>query len=174
MNSFASPFGEHSLTLVAGVFDDAVPAERLAARLRHEPGLHTVVIHPHDRKTARKLEPEQRGIGRTLLRSHALLMPLGALCGGVVALGLVHLPWEAAAASPGFTALFLGAMGAFLGGLAAGLLTLRPDRGIVIRRIRDALAHGRHAVIVHPASRTHAQFAMAAVQQAGAVPVRSL
>ncbi|NML17601.1 hypothetical protein [Azohydromonas caseinilytica] len=169
-----TPFGEHSLTLVAGVFDDPDRAEQVAESLRHDPGLHTTVIHPGDEQVSRKLEPEQRGIWRTLLRSHALLMPAGALLGLVVALWLVAAGWPAAAGSPYFTLLFLGLMGAFFGGMVAGLLTLRPDHAIVIRRVRAALARGRHAVVVHPLNEMRARAAMAALQRAGVMPLRSL
>jgi hypothetical protein len=54
-NSPLSPFGEHSLTLVAGVFDDEQSAEKAAASLRQAPGLHTTVLHPGDRRIGRKL-----------------------------------------------------------------------------------------------------------------------
>ncbi|WP_157272025.1 hypothetical protein [Azohydromonas aeria] len=174
MTSRLSPFGEHSLTLVAAVFDDPDEAEQVAATLRHDAGLHTAVIHPGDDRATRKLEPEQRGIWRTLLRSHALFIPAGALVGVVVALGLIFAGWPAALESPFFAMLFLAMMGAFFGGMLAGLLTLRPDHGVVIRRVRTALARGGHAVVVHPMNELRARAAMATLQRAGAVPVRSL
>ena len=169
-----TPFGEHSLTLVAGVFEDPVRAEQVAESLRHDPGLHTTVLHPGDEQAVRKLEPEQRGIWRTLLRSHALFMPAGALLGLVVAWLLVAAGWPAAADSPFFTMLFLGLMGTFFGGMLAGLLTLRPDHAVVIRRVRTALARGRHAVVVHPMNEMRARAAMSALQRAGVMPMRSL
>jgi hypothetical protein len=174
MTSRFSPFGEHSLTLVAGVFEDPASAEQVANELRHDPGLHTTVIHPGDDLAARKLEPEQRGIWRTLLRSHALFMPAGAVAGALVALALTAAGWPAVLDSPFFAMLFLGMMGAFFGGMVAGLLTLRPDHGVVIRQVRAALARGGHAVVVHPLNEMRARTAMAALQRAGVVPVRSL
>lgn len=173
MHAPLSPFGEHSLTLVAAVFDDPARAEQAAAALRHEPGQHTTVIRPGDARAARKLEPEQHGIWRTLLRSHALFMPAGALVGALAALALAAF-WPAAASSPYFTMLFLALMGGFFGGLVAGLLTLRPDHGIVIRRVRAALGRGACAVVVHPVNEMRARAAMAALERAGAVPLRSL
>lgn len=91
-----SPLGERAPTLVAGLFGDALRAERAAAELRREPGQHTLVIHPRDPQTARKLEPEQLGIWRTLVRSHALLMPLGGLLGVAAAAALSAGGWAAA------------------------------------------------------------------------------
>lgn len=169
-----SPFGEKSLTLVAGVFDTASTAERLAAQLRLEPGLHTVVVHPDDAQIARKLEPEEKGIWRTLLYSHALFMPLGAAIGALIAFGLILGQWPGAASAPLMTLLFLSLVGAFFGGFLAGLLTLRPDHGIVIRQVRAALRRGRHAVIVHPLNELRARKAVAAIERAGAAAVRSL
>lgn len=174
MTQLNSPFGEKSRTLVAGVFDTAHAAERLAAQLRYEPGLHTVVVHPDDAKIARKLEPEERGIWRTLLRSHAIFMPVGALIGAAIAFGLIHGQWPGAASSPVLATLFLSMMGAFFGGFTAGLLTLRPDHGIVIREVRSALGRGRHAVIVHPLSELRARAAVTAIERAGAAALRSL
>lgn len=173
-SSAFTPFGERSLTLVVGVFDDAARAEQVASQLRRQPGQHTFVLHPHDPRVARLLEPEQRGIWRTLVRSHATLMPLGALMGGVVAIGLSLGGWSAAARSPYFTMLFLGVAGLFLGGILAGLLTSRPDHGVVIRRARAALARGAHAVVVHPLSRLHTRAAVSTLEQAGAVAMRSV
>lgn len=168
-----TPFGEHSLTLVAAVFDNPSQAEQVAAALRHEPGLHSTVIHPGDQSVARKLEPEQHGIWRTLLRSHAVFMPVGAALGVVVALLLVAAGWPAAVESPFFAALFLALMGGFFGGMVAGLLTLRPDHAVVIRKVRAALARGGHAVVIHPMNEMRARAAMAALQRAGATPLRS-
>lgn len=173
-NSTLSPFGERSLTLVAGVFDDEQSAEQAAASLRQAPGLHTTVLHPGDRRIGRKLEPEQHGIWRTLLRSHALFMPAGALLGVAVALAMAAAGIRAVADSPYFAMGFLAMMGAFFGGLVAGLLTLRPDHAVVIRKVRAALARGAHAVVVHPMNEMRAQAAVAALRRAGAEPLRSL
>lgn len=174
MTDITSPFGEKSLTLVAGVFDTASTAERLAAQLRLEPGLHTLVVHPDDAHVARKLEPEEKGIWRTLLHSHALFLPLGALLGAAVAFGLIQGQWPGASSSPLMTTLFLSLIGLFFGGFIAGLLTLRPDHGIVIRQVRAALRKGRHAVIVHPLNELRARKAVAAIESAGAAALRTL
>jgi hypothetical protein len=162
-HSSLSPFGEHSLTLVAGVFEDEQSAERVAASLRQGPGLHTTVLHPGDRR-----------IWRTLWRSHALFMPAGALLGAAVALALAAAGLPAVASSPYFAMGFLAMMGLFFGGLLAGLLTLRPDHVVVIRRVRAALSRGAHAVVVHPMNEMRAQAAVAALRRAGAQPLRSL
>lgn len=171
-----SLFGERSLTLVAAAFNDRQRAETAASILKEDPDLYgqVAIVQPGDKHVGRKLEPENRGIWRTLVRSHVIL-GIGGLCVGLaVAAFLVALPWPAAADSPWFTALFAGVMGAFIGGMLGGLVTLRPDHGIVIRQVRDRLAHGQCAVIVHPLSESRAKDAFDILQGAGGAPVRSL
>lgn len=174
MNSFLSPFGERALTLVAGVFDSASAAEGMATRLQREPGLHTVVAHPGDADLDRKLEPESRGIGRTLLRSHLLLIPAGTLVGALVAQQMIYWQWAGADASPGLALLYMSVIGAFFGGMGAGAMTLRPDRSVVTRHVHAALQRGGHAVIVHPLNEVRARMAMRQLQVAGASAVRSI
>lgn len=164
-----SPFGERSLTLVAADFDDRDAALAAASSLQ---GDEVSVIAPGDPLAARKLEPDQRGIWRTLIRSHLILGAGGALIGVTVALALIA-GWAAAASSPLYTLVFGVVMGAFLGMIAAGVLTLRPDHARVIRRVHAALRRGRWAVVVRPLDGLHARSAYAALQAAGAHPMRS-
>lgn len=171
-----SPFGEQSLTLVAASFDDRVAAEQAASNLKADPALdgEVAVIAPGDPLVSRKMEPEQRGIWHTLVRSHVLLGAVGAVLGLAMALALIFAGWPAAADSPAFAILFLIVMGVFFGMMAGGLITLRPDHGFVIRRIRDALSKGRWAVVVRPLNESCAKTAFAKLQHAGAAPLRSL
>lgn len=169
-------FGERSLTLVAAAFNDRQRAETAASILKEDPALfgQVAIVQPGDPNVARKLEPEQRGIWRTLVRSHIILMAAGLLVGLAAAAFLISLPWPAAADSPWFTALFAGVMGTFMGGMIAGLITLRPDHGAVIRQVRDRLSHGQCAVVVHPLSEGRAKEAYDILEGAGGSPVRSL
>jgi hypothetical protein len=170
-----SPFGERSLTLVAADFEDRTSAERAAETLKRDPELdgEVAVIRPGDPLTSRKLEPEQRGIWWTLVRSHIVFGIAGAAAGAAIALMLIGT-WAAAADSPGFVTLFVTVMGAFFGMMIAGLVTLRPDHGIVIRQVREALGKGRYAVVVRPLDELRAQVAMARLRRFGAAPMRSL
>jgi hypothetical protein len=171
-----SVFGERSLTVVAAAFDDRRHAESAADDLRRKIDNigHVAVVSPDDTEVARKMEPEQRGIWRTLLRSHLILGIAGVLAGLLVAIGLVIAPWPAAADSPGLTALFAGTLGGFLGMMAGGLVTLRPDHGAVIRSMRGKLKHGQWGVVARPTSEASAERAVAALASAGGDPVRSL
>jgi len=171
-----SIFGERSLTVVAASFNDRRHAESAADELRrHVDDIGKVaVVSPGDTEVARKMEPEQRGIWRTLLRSHLILGVAGILIGLLVAIGLVMAPWPAAAASPWLTALFTATLGGFLGMMAGGLVTLRPDHGAVIRSMREKLKLGQWAVVARPTSEASATRAFAALENAGGNPVRSL
>ncbi|MFO1337074.1 MAG: hypothetical protein U1F53_02385 [Burkholderiaceae bacterium] len=169
-----NPFGERSLTLVAASFADHRAAERAAGVLKQSPALdgEVAVIDPGDPLARRKLEPEQRGIFATLLRSHLILGTAGLGVGLLVAWVAIAV-WTAAAASPGFVLLFAGLMGGFIGMMVAGLITLRPDHGLVLLGVREALRRGRSAVVVRPLSQACAKQAFRLLRQAGAVPHRS-
>jgi hypothetical protein len=171
-----SLFGERSLTVIAAAFDDRQRAESAADDLRRH--IHKIgpvaVVAPDDTEVTRKMEPDQRGIWLTLIRSHLILGTAGALVGVLIAAGLVIAPWPAAAASPGFAALFAGVLGAFIGLMAGGLVTLRPDHGAVIRSMRAKLKVGQWGVVARPTSEASAELAFVVLASAGGAPVRSL
>lgn len=173
--STLSLFGEDSLTLVAAAFRDQRRAERVARALDRTPALHhrVALVAPDDPAAGRKFEPEQRGIWRTLVRSHVILGVAGLAAGLLAAAWLVQ-SWSAAAHSPWFTAMFAGTLGAFFGMLLAGLLTLRPDRSVVIRNMRDQMQKGKWAVVVHPQDVSAARRSFSMLQRAGGSPERSL
>lgn len=174
MDLSLSPFGERSLTLVAGIFGDDRAAAAGAATLRRQmPSAAIAVVQPHDPELARKLEPEQRGIWRTLVRAHMWLGALG-LVAGLGFAALLTATWPAAAASPGFTTTACAVFGLFAGGLAGGLLTLRPDHDRVIMRVRADTDGGRWAVVAHPLDQDQAEQARATLADAGGEVVRSL
>jgi hypothetical protein len=171
-----SPFGEKSLTLVAATFGDQQAAELAAAHLRSVPDLdgEVSVIHPGDPLAARKFEPDQRGIWRTMLRSHLVLGGVGALLGMGLALWLIAAPWQAATVSPGLTLTVAVVLGSFIGMMAGGLLTLRPDHGIAIRDISSRLKTGHWAVVVRPMNEVAAKIAFQRLEADGGAAVRSL
>jgi hypothetical protein len=151
-------------------------AERAASALKDGSGAMTdvAVICPGDPAVEFKLEPDDDGICRTLIRSHLLFGVSGSAAGVATALALVLAPWPAAAASPGFTMFFAAVMGTFFGMLVAGLITLRPDHGIVVGQLRSALHRGRWAVVAHPMSEAHARAALAAFRAEDGIVLRSL
>jgi hypothetical protein len=170
-----NPIGEASRTLVAASFDDAAQAEAVASTLKSDPQVdgEVSVIAPGDPLAARKMEPEQRGIWRTLRRGHLVFGAAGVLLGLVVSFIAIR-QWAAAADSPGFTVLFITVLGAFFGLMVGGLITLRPDHDAVIQQVRAALERGQWAVVVRPLSDACARNALSTLEKAGATPLRSL
>jgi hypothetical protein len=170
-----SLFGERSLTLVAATFPTRAAAVDAATTLQAElPQAGVDLIHPHDVNLARKLEPESQGIWRTAGRSHVVLGSAGLLLGAVVAATLIGSGWSAAVKSPMLATLFLSNLGLFVGLMVAGLLTLRPDRSRVFTSIRERIFSGDWAVVAHPTSPSQSERALASLQKAGGVAVRSL
>lgn len=168
-------FGEKSLTLVSGDFDKRDDALAAAQQLRDDEQADgpVSVLSPSADHVDQVLEPESRGIWRTALRSHMVLGPLGLAAG----LGLGWLlieTWAAAAASPGFTLLFLGALGLFSGGMWAGFITMRPDHDVVHDHVREALKKKRWAVVGHPRTEHGAQHMTQSLKDAGGDTTRSL
>jgi hypothetical protein len=169
-------FGERSLTLVGADFPDRSSALRAQRLLKGEASLdgEVAVIGPDDPLAARKLEPEQAGIFKTALRSLVVLGAVGGAIGAGVAVALAAAGWPAAAGSLGYAVLFMSAFGSYVGMLLAGVVTLRPDHAYVIRRMRDAMARRRWAVVVRPLSRSLAKVAATRLRRMGATPRTSL
>ena len=156
MANESSISAELSSSKVAAIFADAAVARETAVRLRQAMDLgeaQVQLIAPGDPRPGRKLEPESRGIFRTMLRAHLRLGILGAVVGAVVfavlfARGIPYIVNSAVMA-----AAVLVAFGAVGGLFLGGLMTLRPDHDPYITRVYAALEQGRTAVVVHSFSR---------------------
>ncbi len=155
--------GEVSNSKVAAVLDNEATARQAADTVRRE--LHmresqVRVVAPRDPKPGRQLEPESKGIFWTMLRAHLWLGLAGALLG----VALFWLMWaldvpfivNSAPYAAGALIFFCAVAGLMFG----GLVTLRPDHDLYILKVKDALEHGRYAVVVHATS--HAQRTQAA------------
>lgn len=169
--------GERSSTLIGADFPNRASAMAAADMLREDPMLEgeVAVVGPNDPLTDQKMEPEENGIWKTLVRSHLILGGLGLLTGALATATAVYvLEWQAAVASPWFALLFFSVIGTVFGMLAAGLVTMRPDHGVVIARLERALGRDRWAVIVRPRDESPALSAMALLKECGGRPSRSL
>ena len=161
MNLKTSLFGERSVTKVAAVFDNRDLAETAAQRLKQVPGMEASqvqLVGPSDKSgvveapLSRKLEPEQAGIWRTLIRAHIVTGLVGAVAGCALYLAFRWGQHPAILSSP---LLSLGVMiffGSIFGLMLGGLLTLRPDHYRVTAAVRKAIKRGRWAVVSHPVS----------------------
>src|SRR5512144_2486861 len=94
--------GERSRTLVGASFHDGWSAERAASLLDRLVRVQTdvAVIRPGDPNPARKIEPDDQGVWRTLVRSHLILGTGGAIAGAACAAVLI-LDWPPVASSTG-------------------------------------------------------------------------
>ena len=165
-----NPIKERSPTLVIADFGTNEAAAAALAALHDQ---QAFIVGPKDPMAPRKLEPDSRGIGRTLLMSHLLLGAAGALV-GLLAGWLLIRNWPAAALSPGYTLFVATALGAVFGMLLAGLISIRPDHVVLIRQAHAARKRGRWIVAVHPTDMARADDAMAVLRRQGAAPKRSL
>ena len=175
-------FGEKSLTKVAGLFVQRAQAEAAAAQLAGASGLEpgqVRLLGPQDAKAShrnvfgRQLEPEQRGLFRTMLRAHFVTALIGIVV-GVVLFFLLFRSVQMVAQSPvlAFIAIvwvcFLAAL------IVGGLITLRPDHVELISSVRRALRNNRWAVVVHPIDPSQNEAAKALLKGVGAEVLSSL
>lgn len=144
--------GELSNSKVAAVFPRAADAHEAARAVAAALSLgsgQVQVITPAEPHAARKLEPESRGIWRTILTAHLKLGIAGTVVGLLVfaALHAYGLPFIVQ--SPVAAALVLLFFGAVAGLMLGGLVALRPDHDRYVEATRDAMAAGNTTVVVH-------------------------
>ena len=176
-------FGEKSLTKVVGIFASEAAARAAAQSLAQAAALATGQVRTlapqdegdeRDKLLGHKMEPEERGIARTLVRTHLVLGVLAAAAGFALYAALrasgqaaiVASPWLSLAVIVGFSFVF----GLMLG----GLLSLRPDHVKLIYDLRKALSAGSWAVVAHPVSATQVQATVDYFASTGARVLRSI
>lgn len=175
-------FAERSMTKVASLHPNRASAERAAEAARQGAGLapnQVVVLGPDDAKRrnaelfSRSLQPESRGIFRSIGRTHAVLGVLGLVAGLVVYVALRASGSPAVATSPWLALVLCVFITTACGLMLGGALALRPDQIRVIARVRSGLRAGRWAVAVHALSADQAAQAGHALQRAGGEVLRS-
>lgn len=177
MDSLHIMFGERSTTKLAGVFEDRSNAEAMLGQLARLPGFQAGqlrLLGPDDAKAShrevfgRKLEPEQRGIVRTLVRSHVVLGLVGLVVGLILFFWLYGSGQPMIVSSPVVAFIAIVGFATTFGLLLGGLVSLRPDHVRLITTVRRALREKRWAVIVHPTDAAQAERAKSLLQGAGA------
>lgn len=171
MNIIKLFFGERSLSKVAASYDSALDAMSAARKVERLPHMHqrqVQVVHPYDREWGRKVEPEGVGIWRTAVRAHVTCGVLGFMAGLLLYAGLMIGGVEAVRDTPGMSLVAMLLFGTMFGLMVGGLLTIRPDHDAVIQPVREGLATGRWAVVVHPASRRQFDQALRVLRHTGA------
>lgn len=169
--------GELSNSKVAAVFPSEGAAREIAAHVRRTLQISDAqvqVITPGDRTPGRKLEPESRGILRTIIRAHVRLGLLGAAVGAAAfgVLWAMELPMIVNSAV--MAAAVMVAFGAVAGLMLGGLVSLRPDHDVYINKVYAALGEGRSAVVVHAFSREQNAQAEALLRAASGEVVATL
>lgn len=161
-------FGEKSLTKVVGLYPDAQLAQAAAAKAQHLCGMvpgQVRLLGPQDAKNThrnlfgRTMEPEQRGIFKTIFQAHAVTGLVGGIAGLLLFFWLMESGQPMVVSSPLLAAIALLGFGITFGLLLGGLIALRPDHIQLITAVRSALRHNRWALVLHP---TNAQQTRAA------------
>lgn len=148
--------GENFPSRVAAEFHDADTARQAAELLIRQTGIvgHQVqLVDPGDPAIDRKLEPESRGIARTLVRSHAILGIAGLITGLIVGVILLATGAPLFAGSPWYTLGTLAVFGAIGGMLVAGLISMRPNHDHLLLWVKSATRKGCWFVLVHARDR---------------------
>ncbi|HHX36210.1 MAG TPA: hypothetical protein GX719_13175 [Gammaproteobacteria bacterium] len=144
--------GENYSHKVTAEFTSQIEADNAVRMLTNQAGLPSgqiTVIQPHDPNMAHKIEPETKGIGRSLARAHVTLGVGGLVAGLVLAAILVAVGPEATQSSPLMTFIALGFLLGMLGLLLGGAVSLRPDHDPMIEHTRAATDAGQWTVIAH-------------------------
>lgn len=129
--------------------ESADRAVEILVNKAHIPRFQIRVVQPYDTNMARKIEPESKGVARTLAKSHTVLGIGGLVLGLVLAAVLVMIGPEMTRASPMFTFIALGFLFTFLGLLLAGAVSLRPDNDPMLEKTRTATDTGHWTVVAH-------------------------
>lgn len=148
---------EYSNHKLAAVFHSGQRAREAASSLVTTLGLgesQVQLVAPGEPFPGRKLEPESRGILRTIVVSHVRLAVVGAIAGLLVFAVLHAAGVPFIVQSPVASALVLLAFSTFGGMLLGGLVSLRPDHDRYVHATRDAMRAGDTTVVVHAFS-TH-------------------
>lgn len=152
--------GEVSNSKLAAVFDSAAAAREAADAIIAAVGLQrsqVKLVTPDEPDANIKLEPEGKGIWRTILVAHLKLGIVGAVL-GAVAFGIMMwagLPFVTRSpVAAGLATVFFATVGGLLLG---GLVSIRPDHDRFVHATHEAMDARRTTVVVHALSRDEQQ-----------------
>lgn len=148
-------FGERATTKVAGTFIRQEDATSTIETLKNQFNFRRKqlqLIAPNEERIGTKLEPEIQGIARTAVRSHTLLGIAGLAIGIALWVILYAFGWNLVRSTPGLSMIPFIFFPTIAGLLLGGLVTARPDQTAVIMQVREAVAQGQWALVVHPYS----------------------
>ncbi|WP_027328265.1 hypothetical protein [Marinimicrobium agarilyticum] len=156
---------DHKLAAVFGTDAEAKKAAEAVLKVTSLEQDQVQIVRPGDTQAGWELEPEDRGIWRTLVRSHIWLGAVGAVI-GLGAFLLLFSVGVGFVANNGFAAAaVLTALGAVFGLMAGGLVTLRPDHAPYLVTAQSALRRGKTVVAVHARNRAQLEAASKELQR---------
>jgi len=146
--------GENYSHKISAEFETQIAASSAAESLESAgiPIGQIRVIQPHDPNMGHKVEPDDQGIARSLVKAHVMFGLIGLVVGLVIAAVLVTVGPALTRSSPLMTFIALGFVCPVLGLLLAGAVSLRPDHDLLIEKARMATDGGRWTVVAHCAS----------------------
>lgn len=106
------------------------------------------IVKPDDSELSKKIEPESKGIAKTLVKSHVWLGLGGMLLGFVIASILVTIGPEISRSSPLFMYIVFVNFGLVFGLMFAGAISLRPDHDPLITQTVEASREHHWSVVV--------------------------
>lgn len=169
--------GEQSDHKIAGISTDPAAADSVVGTLREKLTSSDAVVEllaPGEEGIDQALEPESRGIWKTLIRSHLWLAGVGAVIGLLVFVLMLQLDVRFVVDNATAAGLLLVAFCTVGGLMLGGALTLRPDHTPFLVAARAALRKGQTVVVVHAESLEQLQQAQEILDQAGLKTVRTL
>lgn len=150
------PFaGEVSNSKLAAVFDTVPLARAAVAAVIARTGLQPAqvkLVAPDEPNPGTKLEPEGRGILRTIVFAHVWFGIAGLVVGAAVFGVMLWYGMPLIASSPGIAAVAFVFFGAIAGLMLGGLISLRPDHDRYILATQEAMTQQRTTVVVHALS----------------------
>lgn len=136
---------------VAGIFNSEKLAKVAQEKLINQGHFKTAdikIVRPNDANLSKKIEPRDTGIAKTLVDSHIIFGIVGFVAGLLLAFILILVGPDMFKSSPLLVYLALGFVGAMLGLMFAGGISLRPDQDPLINDTVEATNHHQWSVVV--------------------------
>lgn len=106
------------------------------------------IVKPEDSEISKKIEPESEGIANTLVKSHVWIGLIGVVIGVIISTFLVLAGPEMTRSNPFYTYFVFVFVGAMLGMMVAGGISLRPDHDPLTTQTVEASQEHHWSVIV--------------------------
>lgn len=143
---------EDRVTKIAGIFSNEEAAENAFDTLNRDSQFkqsNLKQVPPHDPHFDQKIEPEDKNIGKTLLKTHLIFAVGGVVVGILISSLLLFLELSFMQVYVFETYIAISVICLFIAMLAAGFTSIRPDHDPLINDVRKATRAGKWVLIVH-------------------------